>query len=60
MSSPEPEVVMPSNRALSTGDTEAEERGEMSVGKGPLFVDDGLTIRQSVPTLWEVKPQSLP
>lgn len=63
MSSPEPEVVMPSNRALtepSTDDTEAEEREEMSVGKGPLFVDDGLTIRQSVPTLWEVKSQSLP
>lgn len=30
----------------------------MSVGKGPLFVDDGLTIRQGVPTLWEVKSES--
>lgn len=38
----------------------AEEREEISVGKGPLFVDSGLTIRQSVPTLWEVKSQSLP
>lgn len=63
MSSPELEAVMPSDGALtepSTGDTEAEEREEMSGGKGPLFVDDGLTIRQSVPTLWEVKSQSLP
>ena len=54
---------MPSDGALtepSTGNTEAEEREEMSVGKGPLFVDDGLTIRQSVPTLWEVRSRRLP